>query len=68
MGGSPNRRLLFVGVHRQCDDVLMGARHPAYCKFGFRANDGTEINTRELPTVIDLVESIVKRFAVLPGP
>lgn len=41
---------------------------PPELKFGFRANDGTEINTRELPTVIDLVESIVKRFAVLPGP
>lgn len=37
-------------------------------KFGFRANDGTEINTSELPRVIDLVESIVQRSAVLPGP
>lgn len=41
---------------------------PPELKFGFRANDGTEINTRELPTVIDLVESIVQRFVVIPGP
>jgi len=37
-------------------------------KFGFRANDDTEIDARELPRVIDLVESIAERFTTLQGP
>jgi hypothetical protein len=41
---------------------------PPKLSFGFRANDGTQIDASELPTVIDLVESIVQRFATLPGP
>lgn len=41
---------------------------PPELKFGFRANDGTEINTRELPRVIGLVEAILQRFAGLSGP
>lgn len=41
---------------------------PPEILFGFRANDGTQIDAAELPTVIDLVESIVQRFATLPGP
>ncbi|KZS71655.1 hypothetical protein A4G26_06525 [Mycobacterium kansasii] len=64
-----------AGPHHHPDDTYTWASGiqlekpaPPELKFGFRANDGTEINTRELPTVIDLVESIVQRFAVLPGP
>ncbi len=41
---------------------------PPELKFGFRANDATEIDTRELPEVIGLVESVVQRFAALSGP
>ena len=41
---------------------------PPQISFGFRANDGTQIDASELPAVIDLVESIARRFAVLPGP
>lgn len=36
--------------------------------FGFRANDGTEIGAGELPHAIDLVASVVERFATLTGP
>jgi hypothetical protein len=41
---------------------------PPELSFGFRANDGTQIDAGELPGAIDLVESIVQRFATLPGP
>lgn len=41
---------------------------PPELSFGFRANDGTEIDARELPKAIDVVESILDRFAKLPGP
>jgi hypothetical protein len=41
---------------------------PPQLSFGFRANDGTEIGTREIPAAIDVVESIVDRFATLAGP
>jgi hypothetical protein len=41
---------------------------PPQISFGFRANDGTQIDAAELPTVIDLAESIVQRFATLLGP
>jgi hypothetical protein len=41
---------------------------PPILKFGFRANDGTEIEVSELPRAIDLAESIVQRFATLTGP
>ncbi|RFZ15667.1 hypothetical protein DSM43518_00219 [Mycobacterium marinum] len=40
---------------------------PPELSFGFRANDGTEIGARELPAAIDVVESIVERFAALTG-
>jgi hypothetical protein len=39
---------------------------PPELSFGFRANDGTQINAAELPTAIKLVESITERFALLP--
>ena len=35
---------------------------PPEVAFGFRANDGTQIDAAELATVIDLVESIAQRF------
>jgi hypothetical protein len=35
--------------------------------FGFRANDGTEIEARELPKAINLVEAILQRFSTLSG-
>lgn len=41
---------------------------PPELTFGFRANDGTEISVRELPAAIELVESILDRFATLEGP
>jgi hypothetical protein len=41
---------------------------PPEISFGFRANDGTQIDAAEFPTVIDLVESIAQRFAALPRP
>ena len=41
---------------------------PPELSFGFRANDGTEIDARELPAAIDVVESILDRFATLTGP
>jgi hypothetical protein len=41
---------------------------PPQISFGFRANDGTQIDTTELPTLTDLVESITQRFEVLPAP
>jgi hypothetical protein len=41
---------------------------PPKLSFGFRANDGTQIDAAELPAAIDLVESIVQRFATLAGP
>jgi hypothetical protein len=41
---------------------------PPKLSFGFRANDGTEIDARELPAAIDVVESILDRFATLTGP
>jgi hypothetical protein len=41
---------------------------PPTIKFGFRANDDTQIDAGELPEAIDLVESIVERFAELEGP
>ncbi len=41
---------------------------PPELSFGFRANDGTQIDASELPEAIDVVESIVERFASLPGP
>jgi hypothetical protein len=41
---------------------------PPKLSFGFRANDGTQIDAAELPRAIDLVESIVQRFAAMPGP
>ena len=41
---------------------------PPKLSFGFRANDGTQIDAGELPGAIDLVESIVQRFATLTGP
>lgn len=41
---------------------------PPQLTFGFRANDGTEIDARELPEAIALVESIVDRFGTLTGP
>jgi hypothetical protein len=41
---------------------------PPELSFGFRANDGTHVDVRELPTAIDLVESIVNRFARLAAP
>jgi hypothetical protein len=41
---------------------------PPKIKFGFRANDDTQIDAAELPRVIDLVESITQRFAALPCP
>ena len=34
--GRPNRGVARVGVHSQCDDVLMGARHPAQVLAGLR--------------------------------
>jgi len=42
--------------------------NPPEIKFGFRANDDTQIDASELPTVVDLVDSIVQRFATLTGP
>jgi hypothetical protein len=57
------------------DDVLLWTSgvqlerpDPPQVSFGFRANDGTQIDAGELPTAIDLAESIVQRFATLPGP
>jgi hypothetical protein len=41
---------------------------PPKINFGFRANDGTQIDAGELPTAIDQVESILERFASLAGP
>ncbi len=41
---------------------------PPKLTFGFRANDGTEIDAREIPTAIGIVESIVERFSTLAGP
>lgn len=41
---------------------------PPDIMFGFRANDGTQIDVGELPAAIDLVESILDRFATLEGP
>jgi hypothetical protein len=41
---------------------------PPELSFGFRANDGTQIDDRELPEAIDLVQSILDRFATLTGP
>jgi hypothetical protein len=41
---------------------------PPLISFGFRANDGTQIDASELPAVIERVESIAQRFALLPGP
>ena len=41
---------------------------PPKLSFGFRANDGIQIEAGELPGAIDLVESIVQRFATLTGP
>lgn len=41
---------------------------PPQISFGLHANDGTQIDAAELPTVIDLVESIAQRFDVLPAP
>ena len=41
---------------------------PPDIMFGFRANDGTQIDVGELPAAIDLVESILDRFAALQGP
>ena len=41
---------------------------PPKLLFGFRANDGTQIDVGELPGAIYLVESIVQRFAALTGP
>ena len=41
---------------------------PPELSFGFRANDGTEISARELPTAIDLVASIIDRFSGLAAP
>ncbi|ORW27548.1 hypothetical protein AWB91_27235 [Mycobacterium paraense] len=64
-----------AGPNHHPDDTYLWASgiqlkqpEPPELKFGFRANDETEINTRELPIVIDLVESIVQRFAALQGP
>ena len=61
--------------HHHPDDTYLWASgiklqkpDPPELKFGFRANDGTEIDARELPTVIALVESISHRFAMLTGP
>jgi hypothetical protein len=60
---------------RHPDDVFTWASgiqlerpDPPKIKFGFRANDGKQIDAAELPTVIALAQSIVQRFAVLPGP
>jgi hypothetical protein len=41
---------------------------PPQLTFGFRANDGTEIDARELSEAIKLVESIVQRLDRLAGP
>ncbi|WP_343577712.1 hypothetical protein [Mycobacterium sp.] len=41
---------------------------PPKLSFGFRANDGTQIDVSELSRVIDLIESIVQRFGGLEGP
>ena len=41
---------------------------PPKLSFGFRANDGAQIDAGELPGAIDLVESILQRFATLAGP
>lgn len=41
---------------------------PPQLSFGFRANDGTEIDARELPAAIDIAESVLDRFATLTGP
>lgn len=41
---------------------------PPEIMFGFRANDDTQIDAAELPRVINLVESIAKRFTTMPGP
>jgi len=41
---------------------------PPQLSFGFRANDGTAIDARELPAAIDVVESVLDRFATLAGP
>lgn len=41
---------------------------PPQLKFGFRANDGTEIEALQLPEAIDLVETILRRFSMMPGP
>lgn len=41
---------------------------PPELSFGFRANDGTEIDIREFPEAIKLVESILDRLAGLTGP
>jgi hypothetical protein len=62
-----------AGAHR--DDVFawqpgieFTRPDPPELSFGFRANDGTEISVRELPGAIELVESILDRFAVLTAP
>lgn len=41
---------------------------PPELSFGFRANDGTEIDIREFPEAIQLVESIIDRLAQLERP
>ncbi len=42
--------------------------NPPELSFGFRANDDTHIDSRELPTAIELVASILDRFDGLTGP
>ncbi len=42
---------------------------PPELSFGFRSNDGTtQIDARELPAAIDVVELMLDRFATLAGP
>jgi hypothetical protein len=73
-GGSVTgfRRARSRKAARRCFHVGLGIQlerpDPPKIKFGFRANDGTQIDAAELPTVIALAQSIVQRFAVLPGP
>lgn len=55
-------------VYRWAYGLQFERPDPPQLSFGFRANDGTEIDARELPSAIDVVESILDRFAKLPGP
>ena len=64
----PNPAPYHDSVLRWESGVQFERPEPPQLSFGFRANDGTQIDAAELPRAIDLVESIVQRFAALPGP